>query len=156
MKGERLWEISEKDKESALTKVPEPFKYWFNYEVRQQSQIKFQPEVSRVKALNFGDFLTMIACGSSYHAATASEHFFKALRCFKKVLITDPAELQKDDIDDNETTLLISQSGETKDLIKIVDACKSKKKVTTIGIINVEGSTLARKVDYPIYIKVGR
>lgn len=26
----------------------------------------------------------------------------------------------------------------------------------TIGIINVEGSTIARKVDFPIYIKVGR
>ena len=26
----------------------------------------------------------------------------------------------------------------------------------TIGVINVEGSTLARKVDFPIYIKVGR
>jgi glucosamine--fructose-6-phosphate aminotransferase (isomerizing) len=30
------------------------------------------------------------------------------------------------------------------------------KKVKTVGIINVEGSTLARQVDYPIYIKVGR
>lgn len=100
--------------------------------------------------------MTMIACGSSYHAATASEHFFKSLKCFKKIHLTDPAQLHPGDIDDNQTTLMISQSGETKDLIKIVDACKSKKKVTTIGIINVEGSTLARKVDYPIYIKVGR
>lgn len=30
------------------------------------------------------------------------------------------------------------------------------KNVNTIGIINTEGSTLARKVDFPIYIKVGR
>lgn len=51
---------------------------------------------------------------------------------------------------------MISQSGETKDLINIVQDCKTKKSVKTIGIINVEGSTLARKTDYPIYIKVGR
>jgi len=37
-----------------------------------------------------------------------------------------------------------------------VDDLKHKDKVNTIGIINVEGSTLARKVNFPIYIKVGR
>ena len=51
---------------------------------------------------------------------------------------------------------MISQSGETKDLINIVQECKKKNNVKTVGIINVEGSTLARKTDYPIYIKVGR
>ena len=51
---------------------------------------------------------------------------------------------------------MISQSGETKDLINIVGKCRDKPNVNTIGIINVEGSTLARKVDFPIYIKVGR
>lgn len=70
--------------------------------------------------------------------------------------IVDPVELEPSDITDNETVLLISQSGETKDLISIVGECKHKESVKTIGIINVEGSTLARKVDYPIYIKVGR
>jgi len=52
--------------------------------------------------------------------------------------------------------VLISQSGETKDLIQIVAECKKIPGVKTVGIINVEGSTLARKVDFPIYIKVGR
>jgi glucosamine--fructose-6-phosphate aminotransferase (isomerizing) len=37
-----------------------------------------------------------------------------------------------------------------------VENCQSIDGVKTIGIINVEGSTLARKVDFPIYIKVGR
>ena len=153
---ERLLEVTGKDKEYALTKVPEPYIYWYNYEVRQQREIAFKPDFSRVQALSFGNFLTMIACGSSYYAATSAEHFFKSLKCFKKLNIKDPAELHETDIDDNETVVLISQSGETKDLINIVGDCKKKEKVTTIGIINVEGSTLARKVDYPIYIKVGR
>jgi glucosamine--fructose-6-phosphate aminotransferase (isomerizing) len=37
-----------------------------------------------------------------------------------------------------------------------MEDCKNIDGVKTIGIINVEGSTLARKVDFPIYIKVGR
>ena len=98
----------------------------------------------------------MIACGSSYYAAMASEYFFKKLHCFKKIQILDPVELDPNDITNNETVVLISQSGETKDLISIVGDCKHKENVKTIGIINVEGSTLARKVDYPIYIKAGR
>lgn len=51
---------------------------------------------------------------------------------------------------------MISQSGETKDLINIIEECKKIDGVNTIGIINVEGSTIARKVTFPIYIKVGR
>lgn len=78
------------------------------------------------------------------------------MKCFKKVNIKDPAELDTNDILDEETVVLISQSGETKDLINIIEDCKSIPDVTTIGIINVAGSTIARKVDYPIYIKVGR
>ena len=52
--------------------------------------------------------------------------------------------------------VLISQSGETKDLINVISDCQKIEGVKTIGIINVEGSTIARKVDFPIYIKVGR
>jgi glucosamine 6-phosphate synthetase-like amidotransferase/phosphosugar isomerase protein len=51
---------------------------------------------------------------------------------------------------------MISQSGETKDLINIVHEGKKKKNVKTVGIINVEGSTLAIKTNHPIYINVGR
>ena len=98
----------------------------------------------------------MVACGSSYYAAHASEPFFKRLKCFKKFNITDPAELDEHDITNDETVVIISQSGETKDLINIVDRLKKKEKVNTIGIVNVEGSTIARKVDFPIYINVGR
>lgn len=106
--------------------------------------------------LNFGKYLSMIGCGSSYLAACCSESFFKKLKCFKKIHITDPVELEEGDIVDDETVVLISQSGETKDLINIIYDCQQKKNVKTIGIVNVEGSTIARKVDFPIYIKVGR
>lgn len=98
----------------------------------------------------------MLACGSSYYAGYTSEPFFKLLKCFKKFHVVDPAELDQHDITENETVVVISQSGETKDLIRIVDDLKTKENVNTIGIINVEGSTIARKVDFPIYIGVGR
>lgn len=62
----------------------------------------------------------------------------------------------ENDVIEDETVIMISQSGETKDLINKIDHFKTIEGVKTVGIINVEGSTIARKVDFPIYIKVGR
>ena len=77
---------------------PSPHKYFYNYEVRQQGTLAYEPDFSRVKSMYFGNYLTMIACGSSNHAGHATEHFFKSLNCFKKINITDPAELDPEDI----------------------------------------------------------
>lgn len=85
----------------------------------------------------FGDYLTFIACGSSYYAALASQYFFKKLKTFKKISYYDPAELLEGDIIAKETVVLISQSGETKDLINVVEDCRKIEGVKTIGIINV-------------------
>lgn len=137
-------------------KPPAPYERFYDYELRRQGEIKFQPDFSKLKEINFGDYLSLIACGSSYNAAMSTVYLFKHLNCFKKVNVYDPVDLEPEDITENEAVILISQSGETKDLINIVQECRKKNKVKTVGIINVEGSTLARKTDYPIYIKVGR
>lgn len=63
----------------------------------------------------------MVGCGSSYYAGQVSEPMFKTLKCFKKLQVVEPEELDKHDISENETVLIISQSGETKDLIRILD-----------------------------------
>lgn len=156
LEQERLRMISVEEKSSVLAKPPEGFKTFYSYELRQQGQIQFEPDFERVKAVPFDDYLSFIACGSSLYAALAAQHFYKKLKTFKKIGVFDPVELYPEDICEKETVVLISQSGETKDLSNIVADCKKIKGVKTIGIINVEGSTIARKVDYPIYIKVGR
>ena len=152
----RLQMISGLDKQNVMVKQPEPYKSFYSYEIRQQGEINFNPEFKRVKAIPFGPYLSLIACGSSNYAALASLYFFKKLKAFNKISIYDPSEMVEDDISPNETVVMISQSGETKDLINIISDCHKIEGVKTIGIINVEGSTIARKVDYPIYIKVGR
>lgn len=91
--------ISLENQAEVLKKPPEPYKYFYNYEIRQQATIPFRPDFDRMKdTVSFGSYLSMIACGSSYYAAYASEPFFKALKCFKKFHITDPAELDAHDI----------------------------------------------------------
>ena len=90
-----------------------------------------------MKAVPFGSYLSFVACGSSFYASLAASYFFKMLKTFKKVSIYDPVELMEDDICDHETVVLISQSGETKDLSNIIQKCVKIEGVKTIGIINV-------------------
>lgn len=87
----RLVKISKQDKVGVMVKPPQPFKSFYSYEIRQQGEIKFNPEFERVKAVNFGPYLTFIACGSSYYAALASHFFYKKLKTFTKVTFYDPA-----------------------------------------------------------------
>lgn len=156
-KTNRLQLISTEEKSDIHKDPPQGFKSFYSYELRQQGKIEFKPDFEKVKGtVPFGSFLSFIACGSSFHAALAANHFFKKLKTFKKINIYDPAELTPGDIIDHENVVLISQSGETKDLINVIDDCNKIEGVKTIGIINVEGSTISRKVDFPIYIKVGR
>jgi len=56
-----------------LKKAPEPHKYFYNYEIRQQASIPFKPDFDIIKnTVKFGSYLSMIGCGSSYYAAYAS------------------------------------------------------------------------------------
>ena len=86
--------------------------------------LEFKPEFDRVKAVKFGKYLTFIACGSSFYAAMSSFYFFKSLNCFNKMNIYDPVQLLEGDITENETVILISQSGQTKDLINVIKDCR--------------------------------
>lgn len=107
----RLIKISKQDKKGILVKPPQNYESFYSYEIRQQGELGFNPEFERVKAVPFGDYLSFIACGSSYYAALASHYFFKKLRTFKKINLFDPAEMLEDDISANETVVMISQSG---------------------------------------------
>ena len=49
----------------------------------------------------------------------------------------------------------VSQSGETADTLAAIDLAKQKG-AHTLGIINVKGSTMTRKVDGTLYIHAGR
>ena len=56
---------------------------------------------------------------------------------------------------DNDTlVLLISQSGETADTLAVLRKAKEQG-ITTMAIVNVVGSSIAREADKVLYIKAG-
>lgn len=101
------------------------------------------------------DHIILLGCGTSYFAGLYGMYLLKKLKYFITVQTIDGAEFTEYDIPNQGNTLLImiSQSGETKDLYR----CFShKKNCKTMGIINVENSLIAREVDYCMYTCAGK
>ncbi len=101
----------------------------------------------------------VICCGSSYHAAKAASLFFNELAGVELTPIL-PGEFRGQSsrsIEDGDLVIAVSQSGETKDLIDVLnDVIASGKKVGRIGLVNNVNSTLAQeKSDLVIPLRCG-
>lgn len=103
------------------------------------------------------DNIILLGCGTSYNAAILGREYFHDLCDLNTVQIFDGAEFSERDIPrDGKTGLIfISQSGETRDLIRCIDIGKDKD-LFMIGVINVVDSTIAREVDCGCYMNASR
>lgn len=103
------------------------------------------------------DNLILLGCGTSYNAGLCGLHYFRELCNFHCVYLIDGADFSLLDVPKNGKTalILLSQSGETKDLHRCVNIAK-KHKILTIGIINVVDSLIAREVDCGCYLNAGK
>ena len=153
---------------------PYPFNHWTLKEIQQQpdvvlntinngGRIKNESEVKlggleqHVDLLKAIDNIIILGCGTSYFAGLYGMYYFKDLCNFNTIQVFDGAEFEEYDIPKIGVTgfILISQSGETKDLHRCIEIAK-KNNVTTIGIINVVDSLIAREVDCGIYCNAGK
>ncbi len=103
------------------------------------------------------DNVIFLGCGTSLHAGMIGVKLFKELCNFNTVQCFDGAEFNEYDLpkQGNTTLILLSQSGETRDLQKSLELAK-KLDLQTIGVVNVVGSLIAREVDCGVYVYAGR
>lgn len=158
--------------ESNLT--PHPYKHWTLKEIYEQpnvvlnsinkgGRIKNNFEVKLGGLEGYTDALKniqniiLLGCGTSYFAGLYGAYYFKHLCNFNTVQVYDGAEFNEYDIprEGNTSFILISQSGETKDLHRCIEIAKNNNNIT-IGIINVVDSLIAREVDCGIYCNAGK
>ena len=99
----------------------------------------------------------IFGCGTSYNAALYGINFFKELCNFNCVLVIDGADFTHYDIPKIGKTglVLLSQSGETKDLHRCIKIGKEYD-LCLIGVINAVDSMIARETDCGIYLNAGR
>jgi len=103
------------------------------------------------------DHLIILGCGTSYNAGLWCMDIFKSFDIFDTVVCYDGAEFNIKDIPKKGKTVLIllSQSGETKDLQRCIQIAKDYDLVT-IGVVNVIDSQIARETDCGVYLNAGR
>ncbi len=99
--------------------------------------------------------LIILGCGTSFHAGLVGEYMIEQLAGIpveveyaSEFRYRDPI-ISKDDI-----VIAISQSGETSDTLAALREAKVRG-ATTLGIVNVVGSSIARATDAGVYSHAG-
>jgi len=158
----------------AFDLTPQPYMHWTLKEIfeqpmtvqhainrggriRSSTEVKLgglEPHTDRLKNI---DHLVLLGCGTSLHACLFGARMIKRMSPFKTVQVIDGADLVEEDLcrSGNTAFVLVSQSGETRDLHKCLLLAK-KLDIFTIGVINVVDSLIAREVDCGIYCNAGR
>ena len=171
----RQYILKTKIEQGIIETVPTGFPHWMIKEIYEQPDaiIRATNNGGRIKdgfSVKLGgldshifdlqdiEHLVILGCGTSYNAGLWAVPFFKNMELFQTVNIYDGAEFTiKDIISYGKTgVILLSQSGETKDLHRCLSILSLKPNIITIGIINVVDSMIARETDCGIYLNAGR
>ena len=153
--------------------TPSPYKYWTEKEINEQiysteraislggrlleNSVKLGGIEDHKDILSNIDNLILLGCGTSYHAGLIGIYYFKELCNFNTVQLFDGAEFSCRDIPKFGKTalILLSQSGETLDLVRCIKIGKDNN-LFLIGIVNVVDSLIARSVNCGCYLNAGR
>lgn len=111
------------------------------------------------EALDRGGRVFAVCCGSSYHAARAGALFFNEIARIELLPVL-PGEYRgqhRRSLVDGDLFLAISQSGETKDLIDVLDdVAASGRRIRRAALVNNLNSTLAQeKADLVLPLRCG-
>lgn len=102
----------------------------------------------RYKKINF------LACGTSYHAALFGNIIYSKFGFFDSIKINDASEFYDYNFEENTLYVVLSQSGETKDVHRAMEIIK-KNNGEVISIVNVPESLIAREAMCGVYINAG-
>ncbi|MBU1085094.1 MAG: glutamine--fructose-6-phosphate transaminase (isomerizing) [Candidatus Beckwithbacteria bacterium] len=97
----------------------------------------------------------LLGCGTAYYAALFGEYLFNLNGIKAKSIIGSEFIKYKKLLSKQDVFLMLSQSGETIDVVEAVNLAKSKK-MKVMCLTNVLGSTLYRKSDHQILLQAGQ
>ncbi len=97
----------------------------------------------------------IVACGSAYHVGMVAQYVLEDFaRVPVRVEIASEFRYRRPILQKDALVVIISQSGETADSLAALREAKAQG-VTTLAIVNVVGSTIAREADHVIYTYAG-
>lgn len=124
----------------------------------RDQRVKLDSVDSKKHLFTNAKHVLLLGCGTSYYAGCHGSHFFKDIANMDTVQALDGGEFTAADIPKSKQQtimILLSQSGETKDLHRCLKIAKENK-INTIGVINAIDSLIGREVDCQLYIQAGR
>lgn len=111
--------------------------------------------IKNIKDISKFKKIDIVGCGSAYHAGLIGKYLIEEYgNTCVDVHIASEYRYKKLFLDKDTLVILISQSGETADTLASLRIAKEHG-ATTLGIINVFASSIAREADEVIYIKAG-
>lgn len=145
------------------------FEHFMLKEIHDQPQVMRQVTAGRVdesgvvrlegvfneNVWNEIDRVNIIACGTAYHAGLMGKHFFEStLRLPTDVYFSSEFRYGNPVLSPKSLAIFVSQSGETADTLAALRLCKERR-IRTLGIVNVIGSSIARECDRTIFTQAG-
>ncbi|MBE6779135.1 MAG: glutamine--fructose-6-phosphate transaminase (isomerizing) [Ruminococcaceae bacterium] len=99
--------------------------------------------------------ITVVACGSAYHAGMAGRYFIEQMTGLPvEVDIASEFRYRDPLVDEHTLTVVISQSGETADTLAALREAKARGS-RVLAIVNVVGSSVANESDDVLYTRAG-
>ncbi len=143
------------------------YKHFMEKEIFEQPSVIPQASSSLIKSnyeinidlnkLGFKEKNTLLiaAAGTSYYAAMVGKYWIEHIADLPvSIDLASEYRYRKPSVFGQSSMLVISQSGESLDTLMALRHGK-KLGLNTNAIVNVEGSTIDREVDYSLYTKVG-
>lgn len=97
----------------------------------------------------------IVACGSAYHTGVTAKYILEGLaRIPVEVDLASEFRYRDPILSKGDLVVIISQSGETADSLAALREAKTRG-ITTLGIVNVVGSSIAREADRVMYTWAG-
>lgn len=97
----------------------------------------------------------IVACGSAWHVGMAAQYVLEELADIPvRVELASEFRYRKMPLNQKALVIVVSQSGETADTLAALRLAKEKN-ITTMAIVNVVGSSIAREADKVFYTLAG-
>ena len=111
-------------------------------------------EITEEEIKNF-EQIYIVACGSAWHVGMAAQYVLEDIADIPvRVELASEFRYRKMPLNQKALVIVVSQSGETADTLAALRMAKEKG-ITTMAIVNVVGSSIAREADKVFYTLAG-
>ena len=115
---------------------------------------QFSFDKAMMTKIQAADQIIFLACGTSYHAALVGRRYFESIGKTSRVYIASEFAYYPEIKGKHPLFIIISQSGETADLIRCIKIIKDHQ-IPILTITNTKASSLARAADFTLLLYAG-